>query len=159
MKQAPDQSPAKLAHIESAIPPPSHQEDVISEIREILFGQMMAEYEQRFTRLEENIAMGIERLQASMESRINETLTRLQQERQLRETEHKALADTLKENANLIQQAQDTLTQSLASEILGVRDELHEYNQGIEQRIARDQSKLSSYLRELADKLENGIES
>ncbi|MGV6859443.1 MAG: hypothetical protein ACWA5X_10745 [bacterium] len=155
MTQAPKQPSAKLVAMESSAPA---NLDTVSEIREILFGEIMRSYEKRFTLLEENIAMGIERLQGSLEKRVDDALTELNQERLARETENKALSQALIDNASLLQQAQQTLTESLAQEILGVRDELHEYNQDVEKRLARDQSRLSNYLRELADKLENNLD-
>ncbi|HHJ19090.1 MAG TPA: hypothetical protein ENJ84_04575 [Gammaproteobacteria bacterium] len=129
--------------------------DSVDQIRDILFGAQMGEYEQRFKRLEERLVKENQMLREKLEQRIEWVLGKVQDERGQRETEISQVTGKITETEGQLNQALTVAQKTISGEILHVRDELHEQGKHFEQSLDHRGSSLAGLLRELADKLEN----
>ncbi len=140
-KPAEDRGPAE------ATPPSPPASDSVDQIRDILFGRQMAEYEQRFGALEERLIHESRELRETMQQqmdqlgkeldrRVSDALQRLAEEREARERSHA-----------------DLMTQ-LATRAENLLGELAQTREALEQRLAALQDELQVAHRKLLDDLE-----
>ena len=129
--------------------------DSVDQIRDILFGVQMGEYETRFRRLEERLVKENQSLRDKLEQRIETVLNELKDERGQRQSEIKNVTGKITDTAAQLGQVMNEAQKAHSSDILQVRDELHDQGKQFEQSLDDQGSGLAGLLRELADKLEN----
>ena len=138
----------------------------VDQIRQILFGGQMRDYDKRFTDLESRITKSVEQLTSSVEKRIVrlDTYTKREFEKltELLKVERKARGDDIKENsgelAHFVKQVEGwfgEVEENLESELRQLRASLKEQGEALSGEIEETSNRMGTSLegetRELAD--------
>lgn len=133
-----------------AVSPPS-----VDQIRDIIFGSQMAEYEKRFAALEKRLLAESETLRKELQASFAALEKRQQEERELRESAagdfQKVFEDKVGELVEHAARDRESVEQALASARDDIMSRLDELNHA-----KTDRDALSALLRDVASELENG---
>ena len=133
-----------------AAAPPS-----VDQIRDIIFGSQMQEYEKRFLALEQRLLKESKALRDELRDSFKALEKRQEEERDLREAASSDFQKTFEDKvAELVEHAardRESLEQALASARDDITSRLDELN-----RAKTDRQALSTLLKDVASELENG---
>ena len=141
--------PAAKEAVETEAPPS------VDQIRDIIFGSQMQEYEKRFLALEQRLLKESKALRDELRESFKALEKRQEEERELRESSSNDFQKTFEQKvAELIEHAardRESLEQALAAAREDITSRLDELNHA-----KTDREALSTLLRDVASELENG---
>ena len=128
--------------------------DSVDQIRDIIFGQQMREYEARFRELEARLIENHSALQSALEARMEHAIAALDEEKASRETAFSELTRKLADASDELRAEQDLLKTSLNEQFGQVQEQFEQqHNASGEEQAARSRH-IAELIRRLADDLE-----
>jgi hypothetical protein len=140
--------------------------DSVEQIRDILFGRQIQEYEARFSnlekkltnennRLKEMIEKQLHSLEAELRAQTKEAIENLEQERQTRQSGQKELSETLQVNSGELLSELKSVQVGANQELLEVKDHLQEQKKEIYTQLDQREETLAGIFQEMSNKLAN----
>ena len=140
--------------------------DSVEQIRDILFGRQIQEYEARFSslekiltnennRLKETIEKQLHSLEAELRAQTKAAIENLEQERQTRQSGHKELSETLQVNSGELLSELKSVQVGANQELLEVKDHLQEQKKEIYTQLDQREHTLAGIFQEMSNKLAN----
>ena len=140
--------------------------DSVEQIRDILFGRQIQEYEARFSnlekiltnennRLKETIEKQLHSLEAELRAQTKAAIENLEQERQTRQSGQKELSETLQVNSGELLSELKSVQVGANQELLEVKDHLQEQKKEIYTQLDQREDTLAGIFQEMSNKLAN----
>lgn len=129
----------------------------VDQIRDIIFGAQMRDYEERFSALESRLIDEARALREDVQNRFEALEQNLQAERGERGAATDKVIEELRSTARSIGERSDKDREELQSQIAETRDAIMARLDEL-QDAKTDRAALSELLREMADELEEGVE-
>lgn len=140
--------------------------DSVEQIRDILFGRQIQEYEARFSRLEnkltnennklkETIEKQLHSLETELRAQTKAAIESLEQERQTRQSGQKELSETLQVNSGELLSELKSVQVGANQELLEVKDHLQEQKKEIYTQLDQREENLAGIFQEMSNKLAN----
>ncbi len=126
----------------------------VDQIRDIIFGHQMREYEARFNELEQRLIENYAALQKALESRMEHAIVELEKERASREKAFSELTRQLADASETLQAEQDLLRKSLKEQFAQVQEQFEQQQQASGTEQAERSRRVAALIRQLADDLE-----
>lgn len=140
--------------------------DSVEQIRDILFGRQIQEYEARFSnlekkltnennRLKETIEKQLHSIEAELRAQTKAAIENLEQERQTRQSGQKELSETLQVNSGELLSELKSVQVGANQELLEVKDHLQEQKKEIYTQLDQREDTLAGIFQEMSNKLAN----
>lgn len=130
----------------------------VDQIRDILFGGQMRDYERRFEELEERLKRDADRMRAEMSKRFDgvEAMLKDQADRSL--SLHKRLETELKSSVESLSSAQDKLGKALRAEAIEADEKNDAQQSALRERLHKLANETADSMRQTHDQLSATIE-
>lgn len=125
----------------------------VDQIRDILFGQQMSEYEKRFQQLENQLVKENRALAEGLNKRIDAALHELEQERQERAAAFNDLIAKLNSQHEQLESARSFTERQLLDQLGATADQIEQQIREASEKETRRHGKIRSLFKELADNL------
>jgi len=140
--------------------------DSVEQIRDILFGRQIQEYEARFSNLEKKLTNENNKLKDMIEKQLHSLETELcaqtkaaienlEQERQTRQSGQKELSETLQVKSGELLSELKSVQVGANQELLEVKDHLQEQKKEIYTQLDQREENLAGIFQEMSNKLAN----
>ena len=140
--------------------------DSVEQIRDILFGRQIQEYETRFSNLEKKLTSENNKLKDMIEEQLHSLETELraqtktaienlEQERQTRQSGQKELSETLQVKSGELLSELKSVQVGANQELLEVKDHLQEQKKEIYTQLDQREENLAGIFQEMSNKLAN----
>lgn len=140
--------------------------DSVEQIRDILFGRQIQEYEARFSNLEKKLTNENNKLKEMIEKQLHSLETELraqtkaaieslEQERQTRQSGQKELSETLQVKSGELLSELKSVQVGANQELLEVKDHLQEQKKEIYIQLDQREENLAGIFQEMSNKLAN----
>lgn len=126
----------------------------VEQIRDILFGQQMGEYEKRFQQLEDRLVQENRALAEGLNKRIDAALNELEQERQERAAAFNELMTKLSTQHEQLESARSFTERQLLDQLGATADQIEQQIRDASERETRRHGKIRSLFKELAENLD-----
>lgn len=127
----------------------------VDQIRDILFGKQMDEYQDRFAALENKLVMENNSLREGLEKRIDSALAELEEERTSRKSAFNELMTDLSNRHEQIEAARLSTEHQLLEQLDTARNQIEDQMHTSSASENKRHDRIKSLFRDLADKLEN----
>lgn len=126
----------------------------VDQIRDIIFGQQMSEYEKRFKQLEEKLVRENKALTDRLNQRIDAALNELEAERQERSAAFNELLNKLNSQYEQLEAAQSFSERQLLEQIGTTTEQIEQQMQAASEKETRRHIRIRSLFKELAENLD-----
>jgi len=150
---------SKKAAEASPQPAPQASADSVDQIRDIIFGAQMREYEQRFAELEQRLIENHKSLQQTLETQISDAVTELDVEKANREKAIDELVARFEESTSALREETTAIKARMAEQAESTANRFEQLKAGGERERAEQLSRLAALFRGLADELDPASKS
>lgn len=133
---------------------PSQPPGSVDQIRDILFGQQMSEYDARFQQLEKRLIQENNALADRLNRRIDEALSELANERQERATAFNDLLNKLTAQHEQLESAQSFSERQLLDQLGTATEQIAQQMTAVSEKETRRHGRIRSLFKELAENLD-----
>ncbi len=147
---------AKNAAQVEPTPVPQGRDDSVDQIRDIIFGAQMREYEQRFSELEQRLIENHKSLQQTLEMQISDAVLALDAEKADRARAVEELVARFEASEQALREETSAIRERMAEQADAVEKRFQEVRANHERGQTEQLARLASLFRGLADELDSG---
>lgn len=139
-------------------PSKAAQEGNVDQIRDILFGGQMRDYERRFSELEERMRKDVEKLRSELNRRLEQIDSLVQDNHERHSAQLKKLELELRNAAELSEQRDQSNSKALRAELAATDDKHDKSDQVLRERLHKLALEFSDALRQRSEELASEFE-